>query len=510
MLSAPWPPTVWWGRILVSQPPLAPQSAHDGTKKGDAMRGRTARAAGLGQHGAWALHCALAQWLGWAALVMCLAASGGAGAQTKASPAVAQADSSQERQRLLAQQLAPSDPARWAWVRAAEAVGQGADAIYLQLALVDDWLQALEGGPALAGSSIEAAIARGRELAPHSLERRARAVWPTILQAQQLRPMWDRDGPEVPRPPELDALGAELVQEGPGLWVRRAQDGRPRGLYLWLGVRNGLAEPLPLPEFALQLGRPGLQPAAPLMQCALPRYSTRQWVPPQSTQHYLCSAIEGGYGLPPAGVRWLAQMGHWFSQGAALQTVIPQHDQALSRTARILVQVDNPAVDNFLRGARESAEKQQQLQQERAQAAATAATKAREATSARRSGDSLPLWLKRLMFLGGVVGAMVLYGLLAHHVSVAVASGVLWVGLAIPSAIILRSIWTMGGTDGWGKLVGIALSGAAIAAPFVGTLAAYTAYKLVVSARARRKAILFLLGVIVVIVLNALERWLFW
>ncbi len=474
------------------------------------MRGRTAQAAGLGLHGAVVWHCALAQWLGWAVLVICLVASGGAAAQPKASPAVAQADKSQGRQRLLAQQLVPADPARFAWVRAAEAVGQGADAIYLRLALVDDWLRALEGGPAPAGSSIEAAIAHGRELDPSFLERRARAVWPAILKAQQLRAEWDRDGPEVPRPPELDALGAELVQEGPGLWVRRAQDGRPRGLYLWLGVRNGLAEPLPLPEFALQLGRPGLQPAAPLMQCALPRYSTRQLVPPQGTQHYLCSAVEGGYGLPPAGVSWLAQMGQWFSQGAALQTVIPQHDQALSRTARILVQVDNPAVDNFLRGARESTEKQQQLQQERAQAAAAAAKKAREATPARRSGESLPLWLKRLAFLGGVVGALVLYGLLAHHFSVAVASGVLWFGLAIPSAMYLYAIWSMGGTDGWGKLVAIVLSGAAIVAPFVGTLTAYTVYKLVVSARARRKAILFLIGVIVVIVLNALERWLFW
>lgn len=472
------------------------------------MRGRTAQAAGLGLHGAMAWQQALAQWLGWAALVICLAASGGAGAQPKASPAVAQAENIQERQRLLAQQVVPTDPARFAWGRAAEAVGQGADAIYLRLALVDDWLRALEGGPAPAGGSIEAAIAHGRELDPYFLERRARAVWSAILQAQQLRAEWDRDGPEVPRPPELDALGAELVQEGPGLWVRRAQDGRPRGLYLWLGVRNALAEPLPLPEFALQLGRPGLQPAAPLMQCALPRYSTRQLVPPQSTQHYLCSAVEGGYGLPPAGVSWLAQMGHWFSQGAALQTVIPQHDQALSRTARILVQVDNPAVDGFLRGVRESTENQQQ--QQRAQAAAAAAKKAQEAAAARRAAEPQPLWLKRLMFWSGVLGALVLYGLLAHHVSVAVASWVLWLGLAIPSAIYLRSIWTMGGTDGWGKLVAIVLSGAAIAAPFVGTLAAYTAYKLVVSAQARRRAILFLLGVIVVIVLNALERWLFW
>ncbi len=46
--------------------------------------------------------------------------------------------------------------------------------------------------------------------------------------------------------------------------------------------------------------------------------------------------------------------------------------------------------------------------------------------------------------------------------------------------------------------------------PFAGTLAAYTVYKLVVSAKARRKAILFLIGVIVFILLHALERWLFW
>ena len=442
------------------------------------------------------------------AVLLCMVAASGAWAQQPASSA-AQAGSP-ARQQLLAQELVPQQPARYAWMRAAEAQGQGADALYLRLALLDEWLLALEGRPAQASRTIEVAIAHGREVDADDLQRRARAVWPSLLKAQ-LRPLWDMDGPDVPLPSELDALGADsIAPEGPGLWVHRAKDGRPRGLYLWLGVRNGLGEPVPLPEFALRLGRPGQQAAAPLMQCYLPRYSTRQLVPPQSTQHYLCRAGEGGFGLPPTGVGWLAQMGEWFSQGASLQTELPQHDQALSRTGRILGQVDNPAVDDFLRGAREATEKQQQLQKEQAQAEAAAAKKAREATPVRRSGESLPLWLKRVAFLGGVVGALVLYGLLAHHFSVAVASGVLWFGLAIPSAIYLRSIWIMGGTDGWGKLAAIIMSGAAIAAPFVGTLAAYTVYKLVVSARARRKAILFLLGVIVVIVLHALERWLFW
>ena len=157
-----------------------------------------------------------------------------------------------------------SSPAGYAWARAAEAQGQGADALYLQLALLDEWLLALEGRPAQGGRTIEVAIAHGREVDADELQRRARRAWPSILKAH-LRPQWDMDGPSAPLPSELDALGADIAQEGPGLWVHRAKDGRPRGLYLWLGVRNGLGEPVPLPEFALRLGHPGQQTAVPLM-----------------------------------------------------------------------------------------------------------------------------------------------------------------------------------------------------------------------------------------------------
>ncbi|MFN4121040.1 MAG: hypothetical protein ACK4HJ_19730 [Acidovorax sp.] len=474
------------------------------------MRGRTVRTASNASPGITAWQYALARWLAGAALLwICLCASGGAAAQTKAAPGTTQPGST-VRQQLLAQQLQPNDPARYAWGRAAESLGQGADATYLQLALMDDWLLALEGQPAQAARSIEAAIAHGQQLDPYFLERRARAVWRTILQSQQLRPEWDRDGPGVSLPPELEALGAELTAEGPGLWVRRAKDGRPRGLYLWLGVRNRLAEPLPLPEFTLRLGRADQQPAALLMmQCALPRYSTRQWVPPQTVQHYLCSAVDGGVGNPPAGVGWLAQTGHWFSEGAALQTVIPQSDQALSRTIRILREVDNPAMDKFMHRVRESAEIQD-LQQRQAQAAATAAKKAKQAdesAKARRAAEPMAPWLKRLLFWGGVIGALVVYGLVAHHVSVAVASWLMWTGLAIPCAILVRSLWGESSGDGWSRLGTAVISGIAIGAPFLGTLIAYLAYKLVVSPQARLKAVIFLLVVALLAVLNTLERW---
>ena len=155
----------------------------------DAMQGTTVRAGGVtARHPAW-----LRWWMG-LQLLFCLGAVSGAWAQQPAS--------SPSREGLLAQQLAPDDPARFAWTRAAEAVGQGADALHLQLALLDDWVLALEGRPAQAGRSIEAAMAHGREMDADLLQRGARDAWLSVLQAPPLRPEWDRDGPQVPLPPE--------------------------------------------------------------------------------------------------------------------------------------------------------------------------------------------------------------------------------------------------------------------------------------------------------------------
>ena len=295
------------------------------------------------------------------------------------------------------------------------------------------------------------------------------------------------------------------------MWVHRAKDGRPRGLYLWLGVRNGLGEPLPLPEFALRLGRPGQQPAAPLMQCYLPRYSTQQLIPPQSTQYYLCRAAEGGLGLPPPGVGWLAQMDDWFRQGAFLQTELPQHDQALSRTGRILGQIDNPAVDGFIRSAQQAHSNSNSAKASAAKAAEVARSEVRAQAAARNAAahGQQGIWRKRLVFWGGVVGALVLYGLVAHHASVALASVLLWTGLAIPCALFVRSLWATNWADSWGGIAVIPLSVAAIGAPFVGTFAAYTGYRLLVSAEARRTAVVVLLAVLLAVVLNALEKWFF-
>ncbi len=476
------------------------------------MQGRNAwgYARNRGTPRAWA--CLVLRWangvqhtlrlLGFAVL-LCMVGASGAWAQ-KTAPLAAQVDSP-ARQRLLGQELIPQQPTRYAWARAAEAVGQEADALYLRLALLDEWLLALEERPAQASRTIESAIAQGRGVDADNLQRRARAVWPSILK-DQLRPLWDMDGPDVPLPSELDALGADIAREGPGLWVHRAKDGRPRGLYLWLGVRNGLGEPVPLPEFALRLGRPGQQPSALLMQCYLPRYSTQQLIVPQSTQQYLCRAGEDGFVLPPPGVGWLAQMGEWFRQGASLQTELPQNDQALSRTGRILGQIGNPAVDDFIRNAQQAASAKASA----AKASAAARSEARAQAASRSAATQGPqrLWLERLMFWGGVVAALALYGLVAHKVSVALACVLLWTGLAIPSAMFVRSLWATSWADSWGGIGVIPLSFAAIGAPFMGTFIAYSMYRLLVSAQARHTAAMVLLAVLLAIVLNALERWL--
>lgn len=456
--------------------------------------------------------------LGLAVLLPCVVGASAAWAQNASTSPAVQAGRPEHRE-LLAQELVPTQPGRYAWPRAAEAQRREADAIYLRLALLDEWVLALEGRPRQSARTIEAAIAQGRGIDADELHRRARAVWPAILKAQLLRPQWDMDGPGAPLPSELDAFGADIAQEGPGLWVHRAKDGRPRGLYLWVGVRNGLSEPVPLPEFALRLGRPGQRPAAPLLQCYLPRYSTRQLVLAQSTEHYLCRAAEGSFEVPPRGVGWLAQMGDWYSQGAALETVLPQQDQALSRTGRILEQIDSPAVDGFLRGARDCeaegncaqpADSATTRRRAAAEAAALARSQARAQAPARNgSAHSVtPPWLKRLMFWGGTAGVLVLYVLMAYHVSVVAASVLLWMGLAIPSAMFLRSLWATSWADSWGGIGAIPLSMVAAGAPFLGTFMAYGLYQLLTSAKARRNAIMFLLVVLAIIVLNALEHWL--
>lgn len=416
----------------------------------------------------------------------------GAGA---APPAGAAADAPVQA-AWRAQALAPQDPARFAWMRAADALGREAEALHLRQALLDGWLLTLEGRPQRAVRTVEAAIAQGREVSADELQRRAQAVWPGVL-ATGVQALWDADGPDVPLPPELEALGPDLAAEAPGLWVHRSKDGSPRSLYLWLGVRNALAEPLPLPEFTLRLGRPGQSPAAPQLQCALPRYSTRLAVMPQATQFYVCRAAEGSVGALPAGVGWRAQMGAWWRLGAALHTEIPQHDQALSRTARILAQVDHPAVDALLRDARAGS---------RAPApVAEAASRARTAAAA-PAAPARPWapWLPRLLFVAGAVAALALYVGVAHHASVALASFLMWTGLAIPCAMFVRDLWTTNWADSWGGLVVIPATLAAFGVPFVGTGIAYATYRLVVSEAARRKALGMMLVLFVLVVLNLL------
>jgi hypothetical protein len=422
----------------------------------------------------------------------------------QANPAKpAQTDSAAQKQ-LLAKTLAPQDPARYAWVRAAEALGSEADAVYLRLALLDEWLLALEGRPAQSARTIEAAAAQGRDVDTYELQRRARVVWPGVLKST-LRPVWDKEGPDVLLPPELDALRPDLTQEGPGFWVYRAKDGRPRGLYLWLSVRNDVSEPLPLPEFKLLLGRPGQKPPAVTLDCLPPRYSTLQLVPPQGSQHYLCRAGDLGLTPPPNGVAWLAQMGLWFSEGATLRTAVPESDQALSSTGRILAQISNPAVDEFIL--------QTQPCEVRANCAPPSIAPER---AARPSASQRPVaepnrpWLRRMAVAAGVVGALAIYAVVAHRVSVVLANVLLWLALAVPCGLFVRSLWSVNWADSWGGLVVIPASLAALVAPFVGTAVAHWLYSLAVSAEARRRAqrniITFLLVIIFIILMNIMGR----
>ncbi len=482
---------------------VLPQQTRTQTRTGERPEKGPARALALGR---WLVQC----------LMLCLGAAGAASATqpgTGAAPAATPAGS-QTYQKLMAQELVPGQSGRYAWVRAAESQSQGTDALYLRLALVDDWLLTLEGRPLLEARTIEAAIAHGREMHADELQRRARAVWPSLMKAQLLQPRWDMDGPGVALPTELEALGADIVPEGPGLWVQRGKDGRPRAMYLWLGVRNGMAEPVPLPAFSLRLGHAGQQPAAPPMQCYVPRYSTQQVVLPQGTGLYLCRTPEGALAAPPSGVSWLAQMGEWFSRGASLETELPESDHTMTRTGGLLGQVENPAVDAFIRSATPcqkvadcppQAHSPEDAAKERAQARAAAAAQA----AASRADTNRSHWLQRVAFLVGAAGALAIYSLVARHVGLLHASALLWVGLAIPCGLFLSSLWATNWADSWGGIVLLPLSFAAMGAPFLGTFLAATLYRMVYHPEARRPFMVMLVSVALLIVLGSVARWLF-
>lgn len=479
-----------WARRRVLPQQTQPQAG------GRPQRG-PARVPALGR---WLVQC----------LLLCLGVAGGAGATqpgTGAPPA-----GSQTYQKLMAQELVPGQSGRYAWLRAAESQGRGADALHLRLALVDDWLLTLEGRPLRDARTIEAALAHGQELHADDLQRRARAVWPSLMKAQLLQLRWDMDGPGVALPTELEALGADIVAEGPSLWVQRGKDGRPRAMYLLLGVRNGMAEPVPLPAFSLRLGHAGQQPAAPLMQCYLPRYSTQQVVLPQGSGRYLCRTPEGALAAPPSGVSWLAQMGEWFSRGASLETELPESDHIMTRTGGLLGQVENPAVDAFIRSATPcqkvadcppQAPSPEDAAKERAQARAAAQAAASHADGTRSH------WLQRLAFLVGAACALAIYSLVARHLGLLQASALLWIALAIPCGLLLRSLWTINWADSWGGIVLLPLSFAAMGAPFLGTFIAATLYRMVYHPEARRPFMVMLVSVALLFVLGSVARWLF-
>lgn len=463
-------------------------------------------------------------------LAWCLGCVTTAWSQQAAQPASRARDDSPAWQQLLAKPLSPTQVDRFAWPRAAEALGRASEAQSLRLALLDEWLRGLEGQAPPPARNVEAAITHGKSLNADDLQARAQRVWPSVLQSR-LRLEWDKDGLSVPLPAEIDALRNDLTVEGPGLWVHRSKDGKPRGLYLWLGVHNSGAVPLPLPEFTLLLsggaGGPagaasagGPPPTAPPLQCAVPRYGPLAVVMPQSTHYYLCRGPEATLVSPPQGHSWLALVDRWFSQGASLRTELPAQDQALSRTSRLLGQLPNAAVDDFIRSSQPCEARGTCTNGGNSQGAASTTKAGRHNTSkaemrartetanGNTSAHPPSALVKKLLFALAVAAVLVAYGLVAHYVSTTLASVLLWVGLAIPCWQFVQSLWSANWADSWGGLVVIPATLAALAAPFVGTATAYGAYRMVVSAQARRNALIGAGVVVFVVIMNLLEAWL--
>ena len=238
-------------------------------------------------------------------------------AQSKTSPVVAaQADKSQERQRLLAQQLIPHQtrrglpggarPSPWA-----RSVGCDLSAAGLGWTIgCGRWKVRPAHRP---GAASKPPSPMAVELDPYFLERRARAVWPAILQdAAVAGPSGTCDGPEVPAArPSWMRWGPSMVR-GRARLVGAAGQGWAAPGAVPVAGRAQRAGRTPAPAgIRAATGPPGTATggAADAMRAA-PLHHAASWSPPQSTQHYLCQCgSRAATGCHRAGVSWLAQMG---------------------------------------------------------------------------------------------------------------------------------------------------------------------------------------------------------
>lgn len=443
-------------------------------------------------------------WIGW--FLLCCA---GIWPTTTAAQAQRQsAEPSPLLRDFWATPLPAGASGNYAWPRAAQALGRTADEHHLRLGLMVQWLQALEGrtDPANPTSTVADTIALGRTAQIEDLNHRATLLWHQRI-APAWQPVWLPTGTAVPLPIEIEAIANELQEQGPGLWLARAPNGAARGLYWWLGMRHSLPQPLPLPQFTVRVGPP-LDLA---FDCQMPRYTTRMAVPPGATQHYLCRSQNLPAAAPPAGWAWPQALEQGLQRSGPISAALPLDDSGLLRTARALESLPNPDVDDFIRRKRECGWGENCHSAAYA-AKAAAAQKIQASARTETPPGQYPLWVQRLMLLAAVVGALLLYGLVAQRAGVGVASALLWVALAIPCGIFIRGLWSTNWADLWGGIVVIPLSLAAIGAPFIGTSVAYRVYQFVVNAEARRDELrnaAWRLGLLVLLVLLGLVHRLF-
>ena len=155
---------------------------------------------------------------------------------------------------LMAQPLGDDAVGTFWALPALDGLGLKYEAEQLRPLLLHNYLRALEGRVPATGRTVGQALRREGEhhpegVRPDGVILNADKRWNAILQ-EQLRIEWPRQ--PMPVPDEFASSGHAWRELGPGLWHASYPNGQPRLLVLSLQVRNRHRLPVPLGDFSSQ------------------------------------------------------------------------------------------------------------------------------------------------------------------------------------------------------------------------------------------------------------------
>jgi hypothetical protein len=407
---------------------------------------------------------------------------------------------------LSATPMPPDATVSMHWPDVLEAWGFPSDAMALRHHLAGVWVRQLQGQVAVPAPTVGEGVEEGRLAMARQPQPATPEVWRQVVQ-RSLR--FQRAERSPPIPGEIESLSVQLEEVLPGVWLHHQADGRVRGVFMWGWLTSQVTVPLTLGPFDL-VALPQATGVPPRWHCELPRGASPLALMPGTSQAWLCRSATAGP-WPAGHPRAEDLLAGEVAREWRVEALDFDRPQAYASLVTTLGWRNQDQAQAFLRrhGSCEQLGRcvGVSVSSQDARVAGVPAPRLEQAhgsAALRRLAERALPWLMLL-------GAFLVYALVAHALSNRMAAVLLWVGSMAWAVVLVRQLWGMNWADSWGGLLVIPATGMLLVGPFVVTGLAYGGYELCVDPEARRNAsrafwgaMLLLAGVLLVRLVSVL------